>query len=456
MSAIGFYITTCRYVIQCNPHDPESWSDLERYLPFLRQSLSCCVCAQIIHNPMGPPHTVCQHSVCKDCLGGKMRLKPSCSWCKNHEDFVENSQLAILVQCFKKLCEYMASSAIAVALSNANNGGTNALTAIIHEGLAIKDESIPAAGPCIGLFPPKLHKVQPGSEPKRRRRRRKRHSMKVRLGQGHGQCVKGSTQFEDGPSVSRQNDTHDAVNSVKGADLPTATAVSEGHSEGKSEHTPTTESVKDTEDNENNNSENLFSQEDMSPCTVTTELSMPDTAMTPASHQASRDLYNTVAAEHDYVNKDILKDEENKLEKFEKLGKSISNKSRKSENCHINLIKKAKMANFDKLRFEETNMQSIGMDDKDSITFQSDIKQSKSLKKGKGCRCGLATPNPGKLTCCGQRCPCYSAFKGCVDCRCRGCRNPRGDPAKIPQIIQPFIRDRERDESDIEVDIKID
>jgi hypothetical protein len=44
--------------------------------------------------------------------------------------------------------------------------------------------------------------------------------------------------------------------------------------------------------------------------------------------------------------------------------------------------------------------------------------------KRKGCRCGNATATPGKLTCCGQRCPCYVESKACMECRCRGCRNP--------------------------------
>lgn len=52
--------------------------------------------------------------------------------------------------------------------------------------------------------------------------------------------------------------------------------------------------------------------------------------------------------------------------------------------------------------------------------------------KRKGCRCGNATPTPGKLTCCGQRCPCYVEAKSCVDCKCRGCRNPhRADGFKV-------------------------
>ncbi|KAG1714923.1 E3 ubiquitin-protein ligase MSL2 [Nymphon striatum] len=48
-----------------------------------------------------------------------------------------------------------------------------------------------------------------------------------------------------------------------------------------------------------------------------------------------------------------------------------------------------------------------------------------SKLKPAGCRCGLATPYPGKLTCCGQRCPCYSNGKACKICKCRGCRNPQ-------------------------------
>lgn len=49
---------------------------------------------------------------------------------------------------------------------------------------------------------------------------------------------------------------------------------------------------------------------------------------------------------------------------------------------------------------------------------------SNSNDKRRGCRCGNATAAPGKLTCCGQRCPCYVDSKACIDCKCRGCRNP--------------------------------
>ncbi|CAO1312564.1 unnamed protein product [Diamesa serratosioi] len=52
------------------------------------------------------------------------------------------------------------------------------------------------------------------------------------------------------------------------------------------------------------------------------------------------------------------------------------------------------------------------------------VDPSKQQQKRRGCRCGNATAAPGKLTCCGQRCPCYVDSKACIDCKCRGCRNP--------------------------------
>lgn len=67
-------------------------------------------------------------------------------------------------------------------------------------------------------------------------------------------------------------------------------------------------------------------------------------------------------------------------------------------------------------------------------------KQSQKERQRRGCRCGNATAMPGKLTCCGQRCPCYVDGKACLECRCRGCRNPHApDGSKvIPHYLQEF------------------
>ena len=65
---------------------------------------------------------------------------------------------------------------------------------------------------------------------------------------------------------------------------------------------------------------------------------------------------------------------------------------------------------------------------------------NKKPGKRRGCRCGLATPNPGKLTCCGQRCPCYVDGKGCFDCKCRGCRNPHKANTNSGIPVTPAVK----------------
>ncbi len=61
-----------------------------------------------------------------------------------------------------------------------------------------------------------------------------------------------------------------------------------------------------------------------------------------------------------------------------------------------------------------------------------------SNRAKKGCRCGNATTTPGKLTCGGQRCPCYVVAKTCQDCKCKGCRNPHRENGT--KIIRPQLQ----------------
>jgi male-specific lethal 2 len=152
MNATNLYVSTCRLVMQANAEDHSSWADLYRLVPYLRQSLSCTVCGNLLIEPYTPTETNCQHHVCKSCKGGKKKLKPSCSWCKDYEKYVENVQLRILLQCYKKLCEYIISSAIYKKLSNVNtatgnsvstnllDGTTPSLTSLIQEGAGFADE----------------------------------------------------------------------------------------------------------------------------------------------------------------------------------------------------------------------------------------------------------------------------------------------------------------------------
>ena len=99
MNAVSLYVTASRLIFSSlNLDDSGKWSDINRLIVFLRQSLTCCVCGNLLVVPMTSAVSSCQHHVCKGCMGGKMRLKPSCSFCKDQSKFTENVQLRVLLQ----------------------------------------------------------------------------------------------------------------------------------------------------------------------------------------------------------------------------------------------------------------------------------------------------------------------------------------------------------------------
>ena len=150
--------------MQANADDPETWGDLYRLLPCLRQSLSCYVCTKILTNPIGPTDNVCRHYICENCRGGKMKLKPSCSWCKDHSKFTENILLKILVSSFQKLCHYIYSSTIGQKLSAATvNGETNSLISILQEAINFEDPYIVKTTQSAATILEKMNKTK--SEP---------------------------------------------------------------------------------------------------------------------------------------------------------------------------------------------------------------------------------------------------------------------------------------------------
>lgn len=135
MNATSLFVSTSRVVLQAD-EDVSSWADLHRLVPYLRQSLSCTVCSNLLIEPYTPTETSCQHHVCRSCRGGRKKLKPSCSWCKDYDTYVENILLRILLQCYKKLCTYITSTEIYRSLL----AGGSSLVELINEGAEFKDD----------------------------------------------------------------------------------------------------------------------------------------------------------------------------------------------------------------------------------------------------------------------------------------------------------------------------
>ncbi|XP_059051007.1 E3 ubiquitin-protein ligase MSL2 [Achroia grisella] len=319
MNATSLYVSTCRLVVLADAADKSSWIDLFRLVPYLRQSLSCTVCGNLLKEPYTPTTAGCQHHVCKKCKGGRKKLKPSCSWCKDYDQYSENLQLRILLQCYKKLCEYFMGTDVYKILldedemSEGINGGTVAsagLIDLIQEGAGFNDDYKSTGG-----LSKSAYSILP--------------------------CVytnSTSTQTQAAASSS----SSDTRSSNKGS--PNSRAMSNGAS-----------------------------------------------------------LYSVLYAGSG--NKITIK--RKAIDDAELLTQSESSQRESKSN---------------QLGFKKPSNRS----------------RSSASSKRKGCRCGNATATPGKLTCCGQRCPCYVESKPCTECKCKGCRNPhRADGMKVrPHIPQ--------------------
>uniref|UniRef100_A0A8C6WZF4 MSL complex subunit 2a n=1 Tax=Neogobius melanostomus TaxID=47308 RepID=A0A8C6WZF4_9GOBI len=134
VNATALYVSASRAVLQCDPRQPHTFTDMYTLLPFFRQSLSCLVCGS--HFPANPD---CQHSVCSGCKGQKMRVRLSCNRCKDYSSFQENKQLSLLVQCYRKLCVYVMHSPLLQPISSV--GGSPEIMALLDEVLMSEEET---------------------------------------------------------------------------------------------------------------------------------------------------------------------------------------------------------------------------------------------------------------------------------------------------------------------------
>uniref|UniRef100_A0A182N091 Uncharacterized protein n=1 Tax=Anopheles dirus TaxID=7168 RepID=A0A182N091_9DIPT len=179
MNPTSLYITTSRLVFQGDI--VAGLQDLNRLLPYLRKSLSCAVCCKLLVEPHSPSTGDCQHHICRVCVGKHKKLKPACRFCKGLLQYRENTQLRLLLQCYKSICAFIRSRPVyadicrcATTQPSAGGSGDNgastsggygatpsSLMDLIEEGAAFIDEFKCNSGlsksaysilPCI--FPP--------------------------------------------------------------------------------------------------------------------------------------------------------------------------------------------------------------------------------------------------------------------------------------------------------------
>ncbi|CAF98739.1 unnamed protein product, partial [Tetraodon nigroviridis] len=414
VNATSLYVSASRSVLQCDPRDPRALAELCKLLPFFRQSLSCLVCGNLLQDPIAPTDSSCQHYVCRGCKGQRMQLKPSCSWCKDYSRFEENKQLSLLVHCYRKLCLYITQSPLAPHVASAASNSPD-LQAILSEGLTLAegtgdvglceissfgDDLKHGGGPLLLSVEEVLRTLETDTDPEPN---------------PHADCQPSMHQSSlNGPHYPAGNSPHllqphtQTTLHVPPQPSPAIPRIppryhrKRSHSESDSEKVqplPISSLLRGCPLG------TIGSPQHPNPtATIKQELKYP--AATPQPHLAP-----VPNGSPPKVGKTVL----------------VTNKTLKKTVEHHGAPKKA----YTKARQGAPKPRAQPRDRVPSHPHAHPLTHPPSPSKPqykkpvekKGCKCGRATQNPSVLTCRGQRCPCYSNRKACLDCICRGCQN---------------------------------
>ncbi|TRY58941.1 hypothetical protein DNTS_033916 [Danionella cerebrum] len=434
VNATALYVSACRSLMQCDPKDMETFGGLFNVLPFFRDSLSCLVCGNLLRDPLGPKNSSCQHYVCKDCKGKKMSLKPSCSWCKDYDQFDENKQLQILIECYRSLCEcvfvWVTTEQSVLAIK-----GFPEVKKMLEEVLEVNlEEELSAVAETIDVYHLKTETES------------SQDSSDVNLNdftEPSEEFTVETTKATQADEPLRSGSELELASVIEKSDIPQEESL--GPLDLSPESTDTTDDLKSDFIKEESceqtvstvecsqhlsqppqsqtsltcliaehrklrlsrkRSRSESDREMVEPIAITSFVqgpSMPPTALpkTPSEPKApsSPALTNGGVLK---VNKAVLDSTKNIQINTDMSHKKAQVKSK---------VPKTKAKVKDRLLSA-----SVLPGQPPKVVFK------KSQEK-KGCKCGRATQNPSVLTCRGQRCPCYSNRKACLDCICRGCQN---------------------------------
>ncbi|XP_028825288.1 E3 ubiquitin-protein ligase MSL2b [Denticeps clupeoides] len=525
VNATTLYVSACRSVLQCDPRDPQAVAELHKLLPFFRQSLSCLVCGNLLEDPIAPTNSTCQHYVCKACKGKKMMMKPSCSWCKDYEQFAENKQLCILVDCYKKLCEYIAESPLASQIATSADGAPEILP-VLNEGLSLAEDSKGADAHVALSLNLTSHSPAPSTSETPLEEARPPHPDEVKgqplspLGVNGLQSCNGLTNVDELTASLPSPDGNvpapvDAEGQVKQESFAAEMPVCEAVAAAGEELCPGSMDICSFgEDMKHGGGTLLLSVEEVlrtlepdpvhqEDCPVVLQPPLeatrclngpfvcptasavdsprpppslpPDAAAAavpphPGSHrsQLSSGISCSAATPRAPRSNRKRSRSESDSEKIQplpissiirgpplgapapvvvkcepkvppvavphmaavpnggglpKVGKTlvVSNKGVKKSQDHHGPKKAYTKAKQVAPKSKEKTKERISSN---ALVPGSPTKVVyKKPQEKKGCKCGRATQNPSVLTCRGQRCPCYSNRKACLDCICRGCQN---------------------------------
>jgi len=491
MNATSYYVSTCRLVIQADPANDNTWLDIFRFLPMLRNSLSCTVCEKLLEDPYTPDESSCQHHVCKVCRGGVKSLRPSCSWCKDYAKYSENPQLKILLQNYKRLCSYIkvtelykllvsdkecgqemmdmikeSEGGVVETLLSQGQGNTSRCANSCHSSSAKFVTSTPCASLKqdqnisnikpeyeTGLVKKKddfeeveqdselsqnddllIQPQLPVSSPELITTRRLRSN---RISSACGRLSSSESLELDPPPTKSQNSTSSLVkdemftspnvktefeeqrvdeeisfrishDTVKKALFPNTSTSGKNEQDNVLQHKPAKDifvSRSDTPSPPNSSKYSVLNNRTRSPANIKSYI------LTPRQFYSGNDNIQQSQENSSNIEQSVSSEKCVMLSRSE----SVTSLNIQEKDRSFPVISRTRLEENSWLRQDE------GVD---PVAVKDTMKGNKKNCEKSGCRCGNATSSPGKLTCCGQRCPCYVNRSACVGCKCKGCNNP--------------------------------
>lgn len=454
MNATNYYVSTSRLALQGKAEAPSTWQDLYHLLPILRNSLSCTVCESLLTEPFTPEETSCEHHVCRGCKGRTKKLKPTCSWCRDYSKYFENVQLRILLENYKKLCKFIKISKMY------DHFGSNK-----ELGWRMKEIIRESEGQVINSAEVKEEEAE-NEEVKIKEEnydvKCEDESMDKILEEVGDDCEVTPLQLDHGneptdeiissPQAKMRQNTAFVPDSAR--IIPTFSLNAKIETMA---NTPKTISLVDhTVAASTNRAISTSPIQRMSTSPIQKKSTSPTQRISTSPTQRIPALpiqgfsTKTPSAVHRTPPKVLpwkpekkipsilatvspkpnghrpmgkIKREAFILDPFKTKNdivgkawqdsgkKSISNISKSENSCPSASASSGSSPDSGQCSYKEYKIKPF-----------IPVKQ---LKRKSGCRCGNATQCPGKLTCCGQRCPCYVDSLACMDpCKCKGCRNP--------------------------------
>lgn len=456
MDPLNLYISISRLVFNVEPS--EIWDDCDEFEKDLRQlyeSVLCTACKKLIEEPVNPKknHFSCQHRVCLDCIGKKRPTQISCKLCSDFTLFEKNQQTKIVLGLFKELCGLIQNSWIYDYVQRRMNHDTG--QAIQPSLLAIIDAGINYGQVSIILDETSSDETSSSSFESKEPVQNDIYSQRVFTNVSPLSSVKPSSAgfVQSSPEQQFTFISEPVIPPVAAAPIPIVTAslglplqhIVHYQPQLGPPQMPSTSKL--TPNLQQPTATFVKYQSPMIMTSLATAASlgakpvMSTVKVQPSFASPTPTIYsvmytgsgNKITLKRKPPDEAVLSPVTNNVSRWMPVGAAGN------PNTHSTFqmtIMKTENSNFKKPPIQINTLQqtlnpppapvSIAQAFTSSPGPQSNqnISNQNDPQKRRGCRCGNATAAPGKLTCCGQRCPCYVESKACMDCKCKGCRNP--------------------------------